>query len=229
MVRNMSMRWYLHRLIGSGASEISRLFWLVLLVMGCRTLTAVPVVTCTPVMPPKEKAIQPFALRNVDGKIWNLDSQNSAKGFIVIFTCNHCPFASLYPGRFNALQAEFAPKGVAVIAINSMDSNLYEEESFEKMQAKAKTDGFTFPYLQDASQAVGKQFGAEHTPQCFVVWKENGKWLVKYSGAIDDNGEDASSAHSFVAAAVGDLLSNKPVAQPFTESFGCRIIYRMKF
>ena len=181
-----------------------------------------------PILPTKEKSIQPFALRNVDGTIWCLDSQNSAKGFIVIFTCNHCPFASLYPSRFNALQAEFAPKGVPVIAVNSMDSALYEDESFVKMQAKAKVDGFVFPYLQDASQAVGKQFGAEHTPQCYVIWKENGKYLVKYSGAIDDNGEDAAKAHSFVAAAVKDLLSNKPVTQPQTESFGCRIIYRRK-
>jgi len=180
------------------------------------------------ILPPKEKSIQPFALRNVDGTIWCLDSQNSAKGFIVIFTCNHCPFASLYPSRFNALQADFEPKGVPVIAVNSMDSTLYEDEGFVKMQAKAKADGFIFPYLQDASQAVGKQFGAEHTPQCYVIWKENGKFLVKYSGAIDDNGEDAANAHSFVAAAVNDLLANKPVAQPQTESFGCRIIYRKK-
>ncbi len=181
-----------------------------------------------PILPSKEKSIQSFALRNVDGTIWCLDSQNSAKGFIVIFTCNHCPFASLYPSRFNALQAEFGPRGVPVIAVNSMDSTLYEDEGFVKMQSKAKADGFVFPYLQDASQEVGKQFGAEHTPQCYVIWNENGKYLVKYSGAIDDNGEDAVHAHSFVAAAVNDLLANNPVAQPQTESFGCRIIYRKK-
>ena len=94
------------------------------------------------------------------------------------------------------------------------------------MQRKAKAEKFNFPYLQDADQEVGKMFGAEHTPQAFVIWKENGSYTVKYEGAIDDNGDDAAKATPFVANAVEELLAGKAVSNPRTESFGCRIFYR---
>lgn len=174
------------------------------------------------------KVVKPFALRDVSGVTWHLDSQANARGLIVVFTCNHCPFANLYPNRLNLLAEQFASQGVHLIAINSMDSLLYEEEGFSSMQLKATEAGYRFPYLQDSTQLVGKQFGADHTPQAYVIWRDAGKWVVKYSGAIDSNGEDAALAKSFVAAAVEDLLAGQMVEEPVTESFGCRIIYRKK-
>jgi alkyl hydroperoxide reductase subunit AhpC len=170
--------------------------------------------------------IPDFTLRSTADTMVSLTNYPSAKGFMVIFTCNHCPFAKLYPERMNRLSEKYAPLGVPLLAINSMDSVLYEEESFFKMQRKAKKENFKYPYLQDASQSVGKLFGAEHTPQAFVIWKEDAKWMVKYSGAIDDNGENSDIAKSFVAQAVDDLLSGIPVSQSSTASFGCRIFYR---
>ena len=107
-----------------------------------------------------------------------------------------------------------------------MDTLVYEEESFELMQKKAKTEKLNFPYLFDVMQSVGKNFGAEHTPQAYVIWKENNKWVIKYSGAVDDNGEHPEKATPFIGNAVDDLLSNKPVSKPETQSFGCRIFYR---
>jgi alkyl hydroperoxide reductase subunit AhpC len=172
------------------------------------------------------KVISNFELRNVDGKLFNINNINNAKGCIVVFTCNHCPFAKLYPQRFNDLNSKYKELGVPLIAINSMDSAVYEDETFALMQAKCKESNFNFPYLQDVTQAVGKQFGAEHTPHAFIIWKENNNWIIKYSGAIDDNGEHPELAKPYIAYAVDELLANKPVSKPETESFGCRIFYR---
>lgn len=170
--------------------------------------------------------INDFSLRSTDNSFVSLNKFIDAKGFIVVFTCNHCPFAKLYSQRFNDLNAKYKKSGVPFLAINSMDTAIYEEERFELLQEKAKTDQFNFPYLLDADQSVGKNFNAEHTPHAFVIWKENDKWVVKYSGAIDDNGEHPELATSFIGNALDDLLVGKPVAIAETQSFGCRIYYR---
>ena len=107
-----------------------------------------------------------------------------------------------------------------------MDTLVYEEETFELMQKRAKGEHFAFPYLHDPLQVVGKNFHAQHTPQAFVVWKVEDQWIVKYSGAIDDNGAEPSKATSFVAKAVDELLQGKAVAKPEQKSFGCAIYYR---
>lgn len=170
--------------------------------------------------------IPDFTLRNVDGRMISSVDYNNAKGFIVIFTCNHCPFAKLYSKRMNDLNGKYSKLNIPLIAINSMDSLIYADESFNNMQLKAKIDSFQFFYLQDATQIVGKQFKAEHTPTAYVIWKENNLWKIKYKGAIDDNGENPELAKPFISNAVDELLQNKTVSEPETESFGCRIFYR---
>ncbi len=170
--------------------------------------------------------ISTFRLRNIDNSFISLNDFKNAKGFMIIFTCNHCPFAKLYSKRLNALNKKYKPLGVPLLAINSMDSLLYKEESYEFMQSKAKSDKFNFCYLQDANQSVGKDFGAKHTPQAYVIWKEENNWIVKYEGAIDDDGENPDKANPFISNAVDELLLGKKVTLPQTESFGCRIFYR---
>lgn len=172
------------------------------------------------------KKIQDFQLRSTDRSMISLTTFKNAKGFIIVFTCNHCPFAKLYTQRLNALNQRYQPMGVPLLAINSMDSLVYKEESFVSMQKKAQSASFHFYYLQDPSQAVGKMFDARHTPQAFVVWKDKEDWILKYAGAIDDNGENPSKARSYVGEAVNELLAGKPVAVQETASFGCRIFYR---
>ena len=98
-----------------------------------------------------------FRLRNVDNRMISLESYPNAKGFILVFTCNHCPFAKLYSKKLIELNEKYEALGVPLLAINPMDTLVYEEESFELMQEKAKIDKFTFPYLQDASQEVAKK------------------------------------------------------------------------
>ncbi len=173
------------------------------------------------------KEVNDFSLRKTNGQFVALHDYADAKGFIIVFTCNHCPFAKLYTKRLNGLHGQFAEKGVPVLAINAMDSVQYEAETFTHMQEKAKQEKYKFPYLQDATQMVGKLFGAQHTPQAFVIWKtKNGKYQIRYSGAIDDNGENPRKAIPYIANAVAQLLEGKEVSTPETPSFGCRIFYR---
>ena len=169
--------------------------------------------------------IHNFSLKGIDNKIFNTNV-NKAKGYIVVFTCNHCPFAKLYTKRLNELNRIYSKQGVPLLAINSMDSVLYEEETFIEMQQRAKKEGYQFLYLQDASQSIVKLFGANHTPQAFIIWKENNKWVIKYNGAIDDNGQHPEKATPLIALAVNQLLIGKKVALSKTESFGCRIMLR---
>jgi peroxiredoxin len=174
------------------------------------------------------KVVKHFSLMNIDGRKIALDDFNDAKGLIVVFTCNHCPFAKLYPQRFNDLNSKYKSLGIPLIAINPMDSLLYEEETFEQMKLKAANEQFNFPYLQDMNQVVASDFGATHTPHAFIVWHENNQWVIRYCGAIDDNGEEPSKATSFIAKACDELLNGKKVSKPETQSIGCRINYRNK-
>ena len=149
-----------------------------------------------------------------------------AKGYIIMFTCNHCPFAKLYTKRLNELNTKYKASGLPLLAINSMDTAVYKDESFDMMQKKAQSEKINFPYLSDAKQTVGKNFGAKHTPQAFIIWKEENNWVIKYSGSVDDNGEHPEEAIPLLANAADQLLQGKPISKPETESFGCRIFYR---
>lgn len=174
-----------------------------------------------------EAPIKNFSLKNVDNKTVSLSGYKNAKGFMIIFTCNKCPMAKFYSERLNKLYTKYKSKGVYLLAINSMDTLAYAEESFVLMQKKAKKDKLIFPYLHDKLQVVAKQFKATHTPQAFVIWKnKTGQYTIKYKGAIDDNAGDASNAKPFLANAVEELLKNKQVSETNTESFGCRIFFR---
>lgn len=168
-----------------------------------------------------------FSLKNVDGRMISLSSCNMAKGFIVAFTCNHCPFAKMYESRIQDLDKQFASKGFPVIAISSNDPGSVPEDSWENMVALAKDHHYSFPYLFDASQAVAKAYGATNTPHIFVLNKENGKLIVKYVGSIDDNPQDAAAAKKhYVADAVNALLAGKDVAVTKTKAIGCGIKWK---
>ncbi len=93
------------------------------------------------------KSIPDFSLLNIDSTRISFKTFPNAKGFIVVFTCNHCPFAKLYPARLNALNLKYCSLGVPLLAINSMDTAVYEDESFELMRAKAMREKTNFPYL----------------------------------------------------------------------------------
>lgn len=163
-------------------------------------------------------------LKNVDGKMVSYADYPNAKGFIVIFTCNTCPYAVASEDRIIALDKEFKSKGYPVIAINPNDPDVQPADTFALMQKKAKDKGFTFPYLYDESKSVYAQYGAKKTPHVYLLNKENGKNIVKYIGAIDDNVRDASGVTDrFLANAVNELLTGKEVSVTETRAIGCSV------
>ncbi len=165
-----------------------------------------------------------FSLKGTDDKMYSLSQFADAKGYIVIFTCNHCPYAKAYEDRIKALDAKYKSLGYPVIAINPNDPVAQPEDSFDLMKTRAKEKGFTFPYLFDEGQKIYPQYGATKTPHVFVLNKENGKNIVKYIGAIDNNHENANDVtEKYVEAAVDALLKNEPVKQTETVAIGCTI------
>jgi peroxiredoxin len=165
-----------------------------------------------------------FRLQNVDNNFISLADYKDAKGFIVIFTCNHCPYAKAYEDRIIALNNKYEPLGYPVIAINPNNPEVQPEDSFELMQTRAKEKNFTFPYLFDENQQIYPQYGATKTPHVFVLKKENNENIVSYIGAIDNNYENANDVSEYyVEDAVNALLANKKVEQPTTVAIGCSI------
>ncbi|MDA3882463.1 MAG: thioredoxin family protein [Bacteroidales bacterium] len=165
-----------------------------------------------------------FSLQNVDGNMVSLSDYEDAQGFIVIFTCNHCPYAVAYEDRIIDLHVRFAPLGYPVIAINPNDSKDYPEDNFEAMQKRAQEKQFPFVYLFDKGQKIYPQYGATHTPHVFVLEKENNRNIVQYIGAIDNNYENPDEVtETYVADAVNALLKNTEVPKTKTVAIGCSI------
>jgi len=173
-----------------------------------------------------DKAID-FKLKNVDGKMVSMSDYKAAKGFIVVFTCNHCPFAKAYEDRIIALNTKYAPQGYPVIAINPNDPTQVEEDNYANMQARAKAKNYQFPYLVDETQNIAHAYGAAHTPHVFVLQKSGSDLVVKYIGAIDDNSDDASAVkQKYVENAVDNLLAGKAVDPSSTKAIGCTIKWK---
>lgn len=165
-----------------------------------------------------------FSLKNIDNKKVALKDFKDAKGFIVVFTCNHCPYAQAYEDRIVALDKKYKKLGYPVIAINPNNPEKQKEDSFELMKVKAKEKGFTFPYLLDEGQKVYPQYGATKTPHVYVLQKSPKGNVVKYIGAIDDNYAEASAVkQKYVENAVDALLKNKEVSVKETKAIGCSI------
>lgn len=165
-----------------------------------------------------------FKLKNVDGKMVSLSDFKSAKGFIVVFTCNHCPYAKKYENRIIELDKKYKSQGYPVIAINPNDPSVQPEDGYKQMIERAKEKGFTFPYLLDEGQKIFPQYGATKTPHVFLLQKENGKNIVKYIGAIDNNYENPDDVSEYyVQDAVNALIKKEPIKMTKTFAIGCTV------
>lgn len=168
-----------------------------------------------------------FNLKNVDGKMVKLADYTKAKGFIVVFTCNHCPFSQAYEQRIIDLHKKYAAQGYPVVAINPNDATREPEDSYPKMQELAKAKKYPFVYLHDETQQIAKTYGAARTPHVFVLQKTKAGNKVMYIGAIDDNYEDAKAAtERYVETAVNNLLKGKTIAKNNTKAIGCTIKWK---
>jgi len=162
-----------------------------------------------------------FNLKNIDGSMVSLESMEDANGYIVIFTCNHCPYAIKYEDRIIDLHNEFADKGYPVVAINPNDPEVQPADSYEAMIVRAQEKSFPFVYLFDEGQKVYPQYGATRTPHVYVLDKDR---VVRYIGAIDDNVQNAEAVeNTFLADAINAMIAGNEVDPAKTKAIGCTI------
>ena len=166
--------------------------------------------------------IEDFSLKNIDGKMVSLADYDNAKGFIIVFTCNTCPFSIATEDRIIALDKKYKGQGYPVIAINPNDPKAKKGDAPEDMLVRAEEKGFTFPYLFDDGQKIYPKFGAAKTPHVYIVSKPTMK--VEYIGAIDDSTRNPDGVtKKYVEDAVDALLNgNKPEITE-TRAIGCSI------
>lgn len=147
-----------------------------------------------------------------------------ANALIVVFTCNHCPYAQAWEGRLIQIVHDYDLQGVHMLAISSNDVAQYPADSFENMARRAIEKHYVFPYLYDESQEVGRSYGAERTPELFI-FDATGK--LRYHGAPDDNYEEEDAVkQSYAREALDAILAGKDVALAETRPVGCTIKYR---
>lgn len=167
-----------------------------------------------PIPMPDEK------LKDVSGKEVSLNSAKTAKGLLVIFSCNTCPYVKLSEARIKEITDLSTKQGLGCIIINSNEAQRGEEDSFDAMVKYAAAQKLACPYVVDTNSKIADAFGATRTPQCFLF---NAKGLV-YKGAIDDNVKDASQAKShYLKDAVDAVVKGETPKTQETKSIGCTI------
>ena len=163
-------------------------------------------------------------LLDVGGKKYSLSDFAAKKIVVVIFSCNHCPTVVAYEDRMVQIQRDYAGKGVGLVAINPNDDKKYPDDSYQEMVKRARAKGFTFPYLRDETQEVARSYGAQRTPEVYVLDSER---RLRYHGRIDDNVNDAKSVKSHdLRKALDALLAGKEVPVAETAAVGCTIKWK---
>lgn len=175
-------------------------------------------------MMPLGSEMPSFALPDPTGQTISSSSFEGTP-LLVMFICNHCPYVKHIRPRLAEVTKDLAGKGLAVVGINSNDSELYPDDSPEAMKAEADEFGYTFPYLVDEDQSVAKAFRAACTPDLFLF---DGKGKLAYRGQFDSsrpkNDEPVTGAD--LQAAAEAVLEGRPVPEDQRPSIGCNIKWK---
>ena len=159
-------------------------------------------------------------MKDVSGKEISLNSAKTAKGLLVIFSCNTCPYVKLSESRIKEISDNCQKQGIGCIIINSNEAQRTEEDSFDEMVKYASSQKLTCYYTVDAHSKIADAFGATRTPQCFLF---NNKALI-YKGAIDDNVKDPALVKThYLLDAIDALAKNETPKLQETKSIGCTI------
>ena len=160
-------------------------------------------------------------MKGVDGKEVSIKDVMGAKGTLVVFTCNACPYAKGWETRIVDLGNAYAAKGIGMIAINANDPKVVADDGYDQMVTRAKERGMKYPYVMDATSEVAKAFGAARTPEAFL-FDAQGKLV--YHGAVDDNVESAEKVtKNYLKDALDSVVAGKEVSVKETKAVGCGI------
>jgi peroxiredoxin len=166
-----------------------------------------------------------FALPDTQGRIVTRDSFAAARGLVVAFICNHCPFVKHIREGLARFGRDYADRGLAIVAINSNDAERYPADAPERMAEEVKSAGYVFPYLYDESQAVARAYGAACTPDFFLFDAE--RRLVyrgQFDGSRPSNRVPVTGAD--LRAAADAVLAGRPVPADQRASIGCNIKWK---
>lgn len=161
-------------------------------------------------------------LLGADGRRHGFSTLVDREAVVLVFSSNRCPTAKAYGERMNALQRDFEPRGVQLVAINSNDPHLYPDESYPRMVQRAAEDGYTFPYLADDGQGVARAYGVSCTFHVFVLDRDR---RLRYEGRFDDSRIAANATSHDLRNALEDVLAGRDVRVATTRPFGCSLDY----
>jgi peroxiredoxin len=163
-----------------------------------------------------------FTLPDTDGAPTPLYDGDSA-ATVVVFTCNHCPYALAWHDRLQTVARDYRERGVRTLQINANDAERYPHDSLAAMTVRAGAGEFAGPYLHDATQEVARAWGAAVTPEVYVLDREG---RLAYHGAPDADHGDESLAALWLRDALDCVLAEQPVARAQTQPQGCSIKWR---
>jgi len=166
-----------------------------------------------------------FSLPDTAGQTRSLDEFTAAKGLLVVFMCNHCPYVKHIQYALAELADEYMEKGIAVVGISSNSAESHPQDGPEAMREEAGKVGYHFPYLYDETQAVAKAYRAACTPDIYVFDQQQ---KLVYRGQFDDSrpGNKQAVTGADLRAALDALLEGKPPLYTQKASIGCNIKWK---
>jgi peroxiredoxin len=164
-----------------------------------------------------------FELPDTDGTSWSASDGNGGQATVLVFTCNHCPYALAWQGRIAEAARDYADRGVRFLAINANDADRYPRDSYEAMRQRVASEDWPMPYLHDASQEVARAYGAKTTPDVFVLDSGN---RLRYRGAPDADYDDPSQNGAWLREALDSVLAGEQPSRAETRPVGCSIKWK---
>ena len=164
-----------------------------------------------------------FSLPDTEGQTWSVTTRDGAPATVLVFTCNHCPYALAWQERLADAARDYANRGVRFLAINSNDAHRYPRDSYEAMRDRVAREDWPMPYLHDATQEVAHAYGAKVTPDVFVL---DGAGRLRYRGAPDGDYDDPGLRAQWLRDALDAVLSGAAPARAETKPVGCSIKWK---
>ncbi|HUE26229.1 MAG TPA: thioredoxin family protein [Solirubrobacteraceae bacterium] len=164
-----------------------------------------------------------FKLPDTAGASWSLSDGDAGEATVVVFTCNHCPYALAWHDRIADAARDYAARGVRFLAVNPNDAQRYPGDSLEAMRQRVANEDWPMPYLRDESQDVAHAYGAKTTPDVFVV---DAAGRLRYRGAPDGDYDDPGRRAEWLRAALDAVLRGEEPASAETKPVGCSIKWR---
>jgi peroxiredoxin len=168
-------------------------------------------------------SVPDFQLPDTEGATWSVSDSGNTPATVVVFTCNHCPYALAWHDRIAQAARDYADRGVRFLAINANDAQRYPRDSFEAMKQRVAAEDWPMPYLHDATQEIARAYDAKTTPHLFVLDADR---RLRYTGAPDADYDDPGQHAAWLREALDAVLEGRKPAREKTKPVGCSIKWK---